>query len=157
MGLKILPRPCAGFFFVQNKSIPPKGCLFYFRFRIFSRKIKPFIFPVISVLFPMKHFSFPLPSHPSDIQKCPDNLISIPFPGNFFLLSFSRPDSFPYAEKIHTPSRGCALRSFSPAFAPAEAVIKGSPRQNFSYKTPFRESEPMIFSDFIGIFLHCFT
>lgn len=47
--------------------------------------------------------------------------------------------------------------SFSPAFAPAEAVIKGSPRQNFSYKTPFRESEPMIFSDFIGIFLHCFT
>lgn len=44
MGLKILPRPCAGFSLPKTKSIPPKGCLFYFRFRIFSRKIKPFIF-----------------------------------------------------------------------------------------------------------------
>ena len=47
--------------------------------------------------------------------------------------------------------------SFSPAFAPAEAGIRSSPRQNFSDKTPFRGFKPMISPDFTGTLSHCFT
>lgn len=41
----------------KTKSIPPKGCLFYFRFRIFPGKSNLSFFPIIPVFFPMKHFS----------------------------------------------------------------------------------------------------
>ena len=131
-----------GFSLPKTKSIPPKGCLFYFRFRIFPGKSSFSFFPVIPVLFPMKHFS----------KKRPFlNQLS-------FLLLFSAGFFFPIFRQgigmLPHPLTAVCLsflyagnRNIPPCFRNQRKNRLPWPCKNF-----FPESGLSVFSEFTGIF-----